>query len=86
MQLFKAFELSKQEAYERSRRFASGYLLFAKDVFAQQAAVFGDDPFPSGLSANRKMLETLARASFDEGLLSSIPDINMLFCEATWST
>lgn len=86
MQLYKAFELSKQEAYERARRSAYGYLFFPEDVFVQQAAVFGDDPFPSGLAANRDMLGMLARASFDEGLLSNRPDINTLFCEATRST
>jgi len=86
MQLYTAFERSKQEAYERARRSAAGYLLFAKDVFTQQAAVFGDDPFPSGLAANRNMLATLARASLDEGLLTSMPDIDMLFCEVTRST
>jgi 4,5-dihydroxyphthalate decarboxylase len=86
MQLFAACERSKQEAYERARRFAAGYLLFAKDAFSQQAAVFGDDPFPSGLAANRNMLATLARASLAEGLLTSMPDISTLFCEATRST
>ena len=86
MQLYAAFERSKREAYARARRFAAGYLLFAKDVFSQQAAVFGDDPFPSGLAANRNMLATLARASLNEGLLTSMPDINILFCEATRST
>ncbi len=86
MQLYAAFERSKQEAYERARRFAAGYLLFAKDIFTQQAAVFGDDPFPFGLDANSSMLTTLARASLDEGLLTSMPDIGTLFCEATRST
>jgi len=82
MRLYEAFETSKLEAYERARRSAAGYLLFAKDAFARQAAVFGEDPFPSGLAANRKMIETLAGESFSEGLLSAMPDIEALFCEA----
>jgi len=80
LQLYRAFEMSKCEAYERARRFAAGYLFFVEDAFAKQAAVFGDDPFPSGLTANRGMLATFARASCDEGLLSAMPDIDALFC------
>lgn len=86
LQLYNAFETSKQEAYKRALRSAAGYLLFAKDVFAQQASVFGDDPFPSGLAANRNMLSTLARESFAEGLVGTMPDIDVLFCEALRST
>lgn len=86
MRLYGAFELSKQEAYARARRAAAGYLLFARDAFARQAAAFGDDPFPSGLAANRIMLEKFARASLDEGLLSSMPEIDRLFCKETWLT
>ncbi len=86
VRLYTALEKSKQEAYERARRAAAGYLLFAKDAFALQAAVFGDDPFPSGVAANRNMLEMIARELFDEGLLSNMPDISSLFCEAMRST
>ena len=84
--LYDACERSKQEAYARARHFAPGYLLFASDVFAQQAAVFGDDPFPAGLAANKDMLATLAQASRNEGLLTNLPDISTLFCEALRST
>lgn len=86
MRLYRAFEMSKQEAYARARSAAAGYLLFSGDAFAQQAAAFGDDPFPSGLAANRIMLEMFARASLDEGLLSSMPELDRLFCQETWST
>jgi 4,5-dihydroxyphthalate decarboxylase len=86
LQLYRAFEESKQEAYKRALRSAAGYLLFAKDVFAAQATVFGDDPFPSGLAANRIMLTTLAQESFVEGLISSMPDMDKLFCESLRST
>lgn len=86
LQLYSAFETSKQEAYERTRRSAAGYLLFAKDVFASQADIFGDDPFPSGLAANRSMLSTIANELFAEGLIGVMPDIDTLFCETLRST
>jgi 4,5-dihydroxyphthalate decarboxylase len=86
MQLYRAFEASKQEAYDRARTSAPCYLLFAKDTFARQAALFGDDPFPSGLAANRDMLTFLAHALVGEGLLGGMPDIDGLFCEALRST
>ncbi len=83
MRLYESFEASKQQAYERARQSAAGYLLFTQEVFSQQAALFGEDPFPSGLAANRKMIEILAGESFREGLLSAMPDIDALFCETT---
>ncbi len=86
MRIYTGFEASKKEAYERASRFAAGYLIFAKDDFDRQAAVFGEDPFPSGLAANRKMIETLAREQVEEGLLGSMPDIDSLFCESLRST
>jgi 4,5-dihydroxyphthalate decarboxylase len=86
LQLYRAFEMSKQESYERARRYAPGYLLFAKDAFTRQAALFGEDPYPSGLAANKNMLEILARELFAEGLLGSMPEISALFHETTQST
>jgi 4,5-dihydroxyphthalate decarboxylase len=86
MKLFHAFERSKQEAYRRSRQTAGGYLLFPDDHFARAAALFGEDPYASGLAANQPMLKMLAEELHLEGLVREPPDIGGLFAEATRGT
>jgi 4,5-dihydroxyphthalate decarboxylase len=86
MKLFHAFELSKQEAYRRARETAGGYLLFPHDHFNQVATLFGEDPYPAGLAANRVMLKMLAEELHSEGLVRERPDTEALFAEATRGT
>ena len=86
MKLFHAFERSKQEAYRRARQTAGGYLLFPHDHFSQTTALFGEDPYPSGLAANRPMLKMLAEEVTSEGLVRELPDTEALFAEATRGT
>jgi 4,5-dihydroxyphthalate decarboxylase len=86
MKLFHAFEQSKQEAYRRARETAGGYLLFPHDHFSQVAALFGEDPYPAGLAANRAMLKMLAEELHLEGLVRDLPNTEALFAEATRGT
>jgi 4,5-dihydroxyphthalate decarboxylase len=86
MKLFHAFEQSKQEAYRRARQAAGGYLLFPHDHFFKVASLFGEDPYPSGLAANRLMLKMVAEEVYAEGLVRELPDTESLFAEATRGT
>jgi 4,5-dihydroxyphthalate decarboxylase len=86
MKVFNAFEQSKQEAYRRARQAAAGYLLFPDEHFAKMAALFGEDPYPSGLAANRLMLRTVAEQVYSEGLVRELPDIESLFAADTRGT
>lgn len=86
MQLYELFERSKQEAYARAKRGAQAYLLFADEAFERQARIIGEDPYPSGMSANRRMLGMIAEQLLEEGLLQRRPDIDLLFAEPTRST
>ena len=86
MALYEAFERSKREAYRRAREAQAAYLLFPGDDFDQQAAVFGDDPYPSGLAANRRMLAMAGQESFEEGLIKQPPDVDSLFWDTVRST
>src|SRR5687768_8158352 len=86
MKVFHAFEQSKQEAYRRARQAAGGYLLFPHDHFAKVAALFGEDPYPSGIAANRLMLKMVAEEVYSEGLVREPPDTESLFAEATRGT
>lgn len=79
--LFEAFERSKQEAYRQARARQSAYLLFPGEDFDRQADVYGPDPYPSGLTANRRMLQMAAQQSFEEGLTRRPASVDDLFWE-----
>src|SRR5207244_608525 len=69
LELFKAFQRSKEVAYERARRSQLAYLFFPGKDFQEQAAVFGDDPYPIGLRAMGKTVERAIRGCLEQGLL-----------------
>jgi 4,5-dihydroxyphthalate decarboxylase len=69
LELFSAFQRSKEVAYERARRSQSAYLYFAGKDFGEQAAVFGDDPYPIGLRAMGQTVERAIQGSLEQGLL-----------------
>src|SRR5262249_40229228 len=69
LELYKAFQRSKEVAYERARRSQSTYLFFPGKDFEEQAAIFGDDPYPIGLRAMSKTVERAIRGSQEQGLL-----------------
>jgi 4,5-dihydroxyphthalate decarboxylase len=81
--LFEAFERSKQEAYKRDR--ATG-MLFKGDDAEEQARLFGADPYPSGLRANRAMLQRGMQQSLSEGLIHKPLDVDSLWCESLRGT
>jgi hypothetical protein len=70
--LFEAFRRSKEIAYERARRSASAYLYFPGADRQEQAAVFGEDPYPLGLRAMGKNVERAIRGSMEQGLLTKL--------------
>lgn len=86
MALYQAFERSKREAYRCARTAVAGYPLFPREEILVQGPEFGDDPFPWGLDANRRMLEMVAEELMDEGLVRQRPNIDALFAEATRAT
>jgi 4,5-dihydroxyphthalate decarboxylase len=45
--------------------------------------MFGDDPYPYGVKANRKMLATLIDYSHEQGLTSPKLEIEELFAPST---
>jgi 4,5-dihydroxyphthalate decarboxylase len=69
-ELFKAFQRSKEIAYERARRSQSAYLYFPGKDFQEQAAVLGEDPYPIGLRAMGKNVERAIQGSLEQGLLT----------------
>lgn len=69
LELYKAFQRSKQVAYERARAQLSAYLYFPGQDFQEQAAVVGDDPYPLGIRAMGKNIERAIQGSVQQGLL-----------------
>jgi 4,5-dihydroxyphthalate decarboxylase len=85
-ELYKIFSESKHVAYERSNFAGPAYLYFESNDRKTQAATFGEDPFPFGVSKNRKMLETLFRNSHAEGLTRNLARIEEVFHPALLDT
>ena len=82
-ELLKLFSDSKQAAYDKQARRGPGYLYFDGNDPVSQAATYGDDPFPFGVSKNRRMLEMLFRNSHQEGLTRNLARIEDLFFPST---
>jgi 4,5-dihydroxyphthalate decarboxylase len=64
--LFEAFQESKRLACERD---PAARLYFEGDDFADQAKVYGDDPYPLGLAAMSRTLERAIQGSLEQGLI-----------------
>jgi 4,5-dihydroxyphthalate decarboxylase len=58
-------------------------LFFGKEYLAMTRQIFGEDPYPYGLKANRKMLQTLVDFSHEQGLTKGKAKIEELFAEST---
>jgi 4,5-dihydroxyphthalate decarboxylase len=86
MKLYDTFERSKQVAYERARQAAEAYFLFPEMTFADAAAEFGADPYPPGLTTNRRMVQTVIDELLDEGLIRQPPQIDALFAPSVRGT
>ena len=85
-ELFQIFGQSKQAAYERTNFGSPAYLYFESNDRKSQAATFGDDPYPFGVSKNRKMLEMLFHNSHAEGLTRSLATIEEVFSSSMLDT
>ena len=86
LELFQAFQVSKELAYRRAKEMSRAYLLFEGEDLKRQTELFGADPYALGLSANRRMLEILARSSFEQGLTSAPAQVDDLFHPTTLDT
>jgi 4,5-dihydroxyphthalate decarboxylase len=69
MDLYNAFEKSKQIAYERGGRKDNAFLFFEGDDPARQTSVFGPEPFPMGLTGMAKTLNRAIQGSLEQGLI-----------------
>ena len=86
LELYKAFQRSKEIAYARAKAMLGTYLLFEADDYKRQAECFGEDPYPLGIKQNQKMLEVLFRSSYEERLTKKQARIEDVFYKTTLQT
>src|SRR5262245_45621011 len=58
-------------------------LFFGKEYLTKTQEMFGNDPYPYGVKANRKMIETLIDFSHEQGLITKKPKVEDLFAQST---
>ena len=81
--LYKAFVAAKQWAQERLKENIPSGLIFRDEYYAKTQEIFGDDPFPYGVKANRNMLQTIIDYSFEQGLTRKKLKFEELFAPST---
>jgi len=70
LELYKAFQRSKEVAYERARRQQAAYMYFPGNDFQDQASVLGEDPYPIGIRGMGKNVERAIQGSLEQGLIT----------------
>ncbi|HYY25813.1 MAG TPA: PhnD/SsuA/transferrin family substrate-binding protein [Candidatus Udaeobacter sp.] len=83
--LYTAFVKAKEFFNSKLAERIPTALFFGPEYLAMTREKFGDDPFPYGIEANRKMLETLIDFSHEQGLIPAKLKIEELFATSTLS-
>jgi len=86
LELYDAFQRSKEVAYERARRCEATYLYFPGKDRAEQTAVLGNDPYPLGLNAMGRNIEHAIHGSLEQGLLTKPLQIEDIYYRTTLKT
>ena len=81
--LYNAFVQAKEAARERLAEDIPSGLIFGAQYLAKSKQILGDDPFPYGVAANRKMIEAMIEGSYEQGLTSEKLTIDELFASST---
>ncbi len=86
MLLYEACEKSKIEAYARAPDSAASLMIFPELYFADNAAAFGEDPYPSGFRTNRHVVEAIRDELLLEQLTRKKIEVDSLFVPSTLGT
>ena len=70
MSLFKAFDEARRRSLARAADMAASYfpLPWIPDELRRARELFGDDPWPYGVEANRPTLDAFLRYAFEQGV------------------
>ena len=82
--LYGAFENSKRVAYERNEK--ESCLYFEGDSLEEQAKVYGEDPYPLGLSAMSRTLQRAIQGSLEQGLIRKPVKLEDVYHPGTLAT
>jgi 4,5-dihydroxyphthalate decarboxylase len=82
--LYKAFQISKEIAYERINDLSPYKLSMAwfREPMARQREALGEDPWCDGVEKNRHALETLIGYLHEQGMIKERPRVEDLFALA----
>ncbi len=81
--LYKGFLAAKEVAQKRmADQIPSGFI-YGREYLKQSQAIFGDDPFPYGVEANRAMLQTTIDYSYEQGLTKQKVKVEGLVAPST---
>lgn len=86
LELFKAFQRSKEVALERARAHQGSYLYFPSRDFQEQDRVLGEDPYPIGIRAMGKNIERAIQGSLEQGLLRKKLELEDVYFRTTLDT
>jgi 4,5-dihydroxyphthalate decarboxylase len=81
--LYTAFVKSKEVAQKRLAESIPSALIFGPEYLKMTREIFGEDPYPYGVKANRDMLQTIIDFSFEQGLTPEKAKIEDLFAPIT---
>ena len=81
--LYKAFAEAKEAARQTLAESIPSGLIFGAQYLAKSKEILGDDPFPYGVTANRKMVEAMIEGSYEQGLTAKKLAIENLFAAST---
>jgi 4,5-dihydroxyphthalate decarboxylase len=81
--LYTAFVKAKEHFNRKLVDSIPTALFFGREYLAMTQEIFGADPYPYGVKANRRMLETLIQFSHEQGLISKKPEVEELFAAST---
>ena len=87
LNLYQAMAEAKRIVDDSMAERIPGGLLFGKEYAAQTKELLGgQDPFPYGIEANRRFIDTLSQWELEQGFMSEIPSVEELFAPATLSS
>jgi 4,5-dihydroxyphthalate decarboxylase len=81
--LYAAFVKAKELYQERFSESIPSGLIFGSQYAKQTKDIFGEDPYPYGVQANRPMIETIVQYSHEQGFIPEPYKPEELFAEST---
>jgi 4,5-dihydroxyphthalate decarboxylase len=82
LNLFNAFRLAKEKAAARMRELTSTHIELGL-LGPEARTAFNVDPYPYGVKSNKKVLETVAEYSHEQGLTPRVMQMEEIFAAST---